>query len=85
MVPVLDRRRSNGRDGMLAGPNLDAMRTIREAVPLPIIASGGVTSADDVAHLSQIGMDGCIIGRALYEGKLDLADALAAAGLRSSD
>ncbi len=67
------------RDGMLAGPNLPAMRAMQQAVRLPVIASGGVTSAADVAALAAIPMAGCIIGRALYEGKLTLADALAAA------
>ncbi len=67
------------RDGMLQGPNLAAMAEMKAAVDLPVIASGGVTSADDVRELSRIGLDGCIIGRALYEGTLTLADALAAA------
>ncbi len=67
------------RDGMLAGPNLPAMRAMQQAVRLPVIASGGVTSAADVAALAAIPMAGCIIGRALYEGKLTLTDALAAA------
>jgi phosphoribosylformimino-5-aminoimidazole carboxamide ribotide isomerase len=66
------------RDGMLGGPNVDANRAIKQAVRLPVVASGGVTSAADVAVLAAIPMAGCIIGRALYEGKLTLADALAA-------
>jgi phosphoribosylformimino-5-aminoimidazole carboxamide ribotide isomerase len=48
-------------------------------VKVPVIASGGVTKADDVRQLAQLGLSGCIIGRALYEGTLTLADALAAA------
>jgi phosphoribosylformimino-5-aminoimidazole carboxamide ribotide isomerase len=67
------------RDGMMAGPNVAAMRAMREAVPLPVVASGGVSSAADVGALAAAAMAGCIIGRALYEGKLTLADALAAA------
>jgi len=67
------------KDGMLAGPNLAAMEEMRQAVKLPVIASGGVTTADDVRALSRIGVAGCIIGRTLYEGKLTIADALAAA------
>lgn len=67
-------------DGMLAGPNVEAMREMASAVNVPVIASGGVTTAEDVAKLKQTGVAGCIIGRALYEGKLSLADALAAAG-----
>ena len=67
-------------DGMLAGPNLDVMRSMRAAVELPLIASGGVTTADDVRRLAQVGVAGCIIGRALYEGTLSLPEALEAAG-----
>jgi phosphoribosylformimino-5-aminoimidazole carboxamide ribotide isomerase len=66
------------RDGMLKGPNVEAMRAMREAVRLPVVASGGVTSAADVAALAAVPMAGCIIGRALYEGKITLADALTA-------
>ena len=67
-------------DGMLAGPNLQAMAEMRGATALPLIASGGVSAAIDVAALAALAVDGCIIGRALYEGSLNLADALAAAG-----
>jgi phosphoribosylformimino-5-aminoimidazole carboxamide ribotide isomerase len=66
-------------DGMLAGPNLAAMSEMAKAVQLPVIASGGVTSTDDVRQLAACGVAGCIIGRALYEGQLSLADALLAA------
>jgi phosphoribosylformimino-5-aminoimidazole carboxamide ribotide isomerase len=66
-------------DGMLAGPNLDAMREMQAAIDLPLIASGGVSRADDVARLAAIPVAGCIIGRALYEGSLSIADALSAA------
>lgn len=66
------------RDGMLAGPNLAAMRAMKEAVRLPVVASGGVTTAADVVNLAAIPMDGVIIGRALYEGTLTLPEALAA-------
>jgi phosphoribosylformimino-5-aminoimidazole carboxamide ribotide isomerase len=67
------------KDGMLQGPNLDAMAEMNAAVDLDVIASGGVTSAADVRRLAEIGMAGCIIGRALYEGTLSLPEALAAA------
>ena len=67
------------RDGMLQGPNLTAMAEMKSAVSLPVIASGGVTTAADVRQLAETGLDGCIIGRALYEGNLTLADALSAA------
>jgi phosphoribosylformimino-5-aminoimidazole carboxamide ribotide isomerase len=65
-------------DGMLAGPNLAAMREMAGAVPLPVIASGGVTTVKDVEELVGTGVAGCIIGRALYEHKLSLADAIEA-------
>ena len=66
-------------DGMLAGPNVAAMREMLAAVSLPLVASGGVTTAEDVAALAKTGVAGCIIGRALYEGRLTLADARRAA------
>jgi phosphoribosylformimino-5-aminoimidazole carboxamide ribotide isomerase len=66
-------------DGMLAGPNLAAMVEMQAAVKLPVIASGGVCRASDVAALAAVPVAGCIIGRALYEGTLTLADALEAA------
>lgn len=67
------------RDGMLEGPNLPAMAEMKAAVDIPVIASGGVTTAKDVRDLAQIGVGGCIIGKALYEGTLTLKEALAAA------
>ena len=60
-------------------PNLAAMAEMQAAVDVPVVASGGVTTADDVARLAAVPMAGCIIGRALYEGTLTLGDALAAA------
>lgn len=72
------------RDGMMQGPNLDALAEMQQAVGLPLVASGGIRHADDVAACAAAGMDGCIIGRAIYEGTVTLADALAAAeGARS--
>lgn len=65
-------------DGMLAGPNFSAMAEMQQAVRLPVIASGGVTTVEDVARLAAIPMAGCIIGRALYEGTLTLPEALRA-------
>ena len=67
-------------DGMLSGPNLAALDEMRQAVDVPVIASGGVTNRADVARLAELPVAGCIIGRALYEGTLSLADALAAGG-----
>lgn len=63
-------------DGMLQGPNLEALDEMRRAVTVPLVASGGITSVTDIAQLAQLGMDGCIIGRSLYEGRLSLPDAL---------
>lgn len=65
------------RDGMMQGPNCDALAELAAAVPLPVIASGGVTTLDDVRRLAGLGLAGCIIGRALYEGTIDLAGAIA--------
>ena len=67
-------------DGMLAGANVEAMAEMQRAVTLPVVASGGVTSLDDVRRLAAVPMAGCIIGRALYEGRLSLPEALRAAG-----
>jgi phosphoribosylformimino-5-aminoimidazole carboxamide ribotide isomerase len=64
-------------DGMMAGPNFDALAEMQAAVPLPVIASGGVCTLDHVRRLIDAGTPGCIIGRALYEGSLDLVAVLA--------
>jgi phosphoribosylformimino-5-aminoimidazole carboxamide ribotide isomerase len=73
------------RDGMLEGPNLSALAEMARAVPLPVIASGGVTTVDDVRRLAQLGLAGCIIGRALYEGRLDLRSAIGVAGAQNEE
>lgn len=67
------------RDGMLQGPNLPAMKEMRDAVDVPVIASGGVTNREDVFQLARVGMHGAIIGRAIYEGTLQLSETLIAA------
>jgi phosphoribosylformimino-5-aminoimidazole carboxamide ribotide isomerase len=67
-------------DGMMAGPNFDATVAMQAAVAWPVIASGGVTTRDDVARLAASPVAGCIIGRSLYEGKLTLPEAIVAAG-----
>jgi phosphoribosylformimino-5-aminoimidazole carboxamide ribotide isomerase len=67
------------RDGMLEGPNFDALAEMARAVPVAVIASGGVTTLDDVGRLAALGLPGCIIGRALYEGRMDLPAAIQAA------
>jgi phosphoribosylformimino-5-aminoimidazole carboxamide ribotide isomerase len=64
------------RDGMLEGPNVEASAELAAAVSVPVIASGGVTTCDDLARLACTGLAGCIIGRALYEGRIDLAAAI---------
>jgi phosphoribosylformimino-5-aminoimidazole carboxamide ribotide isomerase len=64
------------RDGMLAGPNLDGLAAMVAAVPLPVIASGGVTTLEDIRRLAAMGVAGCIIGRALYEGRLQLMEVI---------
>ena len=66
-------------DGMLKGPNLDATRAIIEAVSANVIASGGITTVQDIQNLKAIGAHGAIIGRALYTGALELRAAIAAA------
>ena len=69
------------RDGMLEGPNLEGLRRMAEACPVPLIASGGITRAEDLRQLRSLGpkVIGAILGKALYEGLLDLRAAMAAA------
>jgi len=69
-------------DGMMRGPNVEAMAEMQAAVELPVVASGGVSTVDDVARLAAVPMAGCVIGRALYEGVLSLSEALRVAGDR---
>jgi phosphoribosylformimino-5-aminoimidazole carboxamide ribotide isomerase len=65
------------RDGMLRGINLERLRETAAALPLPIIIAGGVTSLDDLVALRQVpGVNGAIIGKALYTGSIDLKAAL---------
>lgn len=66
------------RDGALAGVNVEAMRAACGATDVPIIASGGVTSVDDIAALKHLPLFGIIVGKALYEERLTLAAAQAA-------
>jgi phosphoribosylformimino-5-aminoimidazole carboxamide ribotide isomerase len=67
------------RDGMLKGPNLKAMEDMAKAVGIDVIASGGVTSLQDIRNLKEIGVSGAIVGKALYTGDVDLQEAIAAA------
>ena len=72
------------RDGTLGGPNLAAMRRLAEAAPpLRLIASGGISSLDDLRRLRDLGianLDGVIVGRALYEGRFTIGEALEVLG-----
>lgn len=70
------------RDGAMQGPNVAATAALAKAVSIPVIASGGVSSLDDLRALKESGaaLDGAITGRALYDGKLDLAEAIALLG-----
>ena len=67
------------RDGMERGPNVDDTAALAQAVPLPILASGGVARVDDIERLAEIpGVAGVVIGRALYTGALTLPAAIVA-------
>ena len=67
-------------DGMLSGPSFDQLAALQKAVKCNIVASGGVTTLDDVKRLRDMGMYGAIIGKAYYAGTLDLAEAVREAG-----
>ncbi len=67
-----------GRDGAMTGPNLDLYRDFVDELSVPVIASGGVASIDDLVRLAETGCEGAIVGKALYEGAFDLAEAIAA-------
>jgi len=64
------------RDGMLTGPNFEAIHQMLASVRTPLVASGGVAVLEDVIRLRDTGVQGCIIGRALYENRFTLTDAL---------
>jgi phosphoribosylformimino-5-aminoimidazole carboxamide ribotide isomerase len=64
------------RDGTLEGPNLDAIAALAEAVRTPVIASGGVGELRDLERLAALPITGCIVGRALYEGRFSLDQAI---------
>lgn len=68
-----------GRDGLLLGPNLEAIRLLAAESRIPVVASGGVTDLDDVRRLTALNLAGIVIGRAIYEQTLDLKEALQAA------
>jgi phosphoribosylformimino-5-aminoimidazole carboxamide ribotide isomerase len=64
------------RDGMLSGPNVEATRKLTEETGLDIIASGGVSCMEDLKCLHEAGIRGAVIGKALYENRIDLAEAV---------
>lgn len=89
--PVLERLDSEGcsrfvvtdvtKDGTLEGPNLELLRNVAECTDAPVIASGGVSSLDDlraIAELTESGVEGAIVGKALYAGRFTLPQALLA-------
>jgi phosphoribosyl isomerase A len=74
------------KDGTLRGPNLQLLRDVCAATPAPVVASGGVSSLDDLvalASLAPLGVEGCIVGKALYAGAFTLPEALAAVAGRA--
>jgi phosphoribosylformimino-5-aminoimidazole carboxamide ribotide isomerase len=68
------------RDGMMQGPNFDGLAEMAAATDIPLVASGGVTTLDDVRRLVEMAMPACIVGRSLYDGAMSLEDVLAIAG-----
>lgn len=64
------------KDGMLGGPNIEQTKMIVDAVEINVIAAGGVSSLDNIRKLKEIGAKGAIVGKALYTGDMDLAQAL---------
>jgi len=72
------------RDGMLGGPSIHALREVVERSSFPVIASGGITRLEDLRAIRSLGprVEGVIVGKALYDGKLDYVAASVAAGER---
>jgi phosphoribosylformimino-5-aminoimidazole carboxamide ribotide isomerase len=66
------------RDGALQGPNVELAAKFAKALAVPVVASGGVTTAEDLRALAETGCEGAIVGKALYEGRFTLAEALEA-------
>ena len=67
------------KDGMMSGPNVERTKALVEAVDVPVVASGGVNTIEDIKKLAAFNPAAAIIGRSLYEGTLNLADAIEAA------
>lgn len=70
-------------DGMMTGPNLSEMSVMCQATGHPVVASGGIRSIEDLRALAELPVAGAIVGRALYEEKIDLAAALAAISIKN--
>ena len=71
------------KDGTLAGPNIELLKSVCAATSKPVIASGGISSLDDIAALAALrstGVEGAIVGKALYAGKFTLEEALKVSG-----
>ncbi len=68
------------RDGMMQGPNFDGLAQMMSATDIPLVASGGVSSLDDIERLEAMGMPAAIVGRALYDDAMKLEDAVRIAG-----
>ena len=66
-----------GRDGTLDGPDLTGLSSVLEVATVPVVASGGVGSADDLVALTDLDLDGVIVGRALYDDRVTVAEAVA--------
>jgi phosphoribosylformimino-5-aminoimidazole carboxamide ribotide isomerase len=64
------------KDGMLSGPNFEAIEEMVGSVGIDVVASGGVKSLDDIKRLKSIGVAGAVIGKAIYSGAIDLAEAI---------
>ena len=64
------------RDGVLKGPNIEELKEIQRMISCPLIASGGVSSMNDLLSLARLGIEGAIVGKALYTGDIDLAAAI---------
>jgi len=67
------------KDGLLAGTNMEMYHALRETLTIRLIASGGITTLDEIAALATLGMDGAILGKAMYTGKIRLSDAIGTA------
>lgn len=65
------------KDGMLAGPNFEQLQVMQRSTDIPVVCSGGVTTLEDIRQLKEIGTHAAILGRALYEDRLDLSAVLA--------